>query len=154
MAGPTEKPNRLIDLTGIDRERADQLRAQGFSSVEHVGAASQSQLQIVDGITRGLAGRLLVETEHIEPSEQVTNAVAEIAVDPQPEIDPQEMEKPQLEALTDITGIDRELAKRLREHGLRTVEQVSTAHREQLVAVDGIGGPFADRILAETEDLD
>lgn len=150
----TEKPRRLIDLTGIDPDVADRMRAAGFTDVEHVSAATQSQLQTVEGISSGLAARLLVETERIEPSESVRNAVAEIAVAAEPEADPQEREAEPIETLTDITGVDRELAKRLREQGFQTVEHVSGANSAQLAAVDGIGVPFAERILAETENIE
>lgn len=52
-------------------------------------------------------------------------------------------------AMIDVDGIGSKFADRLREHGYETVEDLSAATREDLLAVDRLGERRAGRIMAD-----
>lgn len=56
--------------------------------------------------------------------------------------------------LTEIDGVNRERAERLREAGYQTIEHVSAASSDQLSDVEGISNALASRIESTTDDID
>jgi large subunit ribosomal protein L32e len=141
-------PQHLTDLTVVDEQRADELRAAGYESVEHVSAATVDQLTQVPGVRRALAGRMKRETADVPVSEEVVEAVASL-YDQQDE-EPDEPEPSVPEDLEGLAGVDWELAQRLRNEGFTSVEHVAAATPTQLSAVEGIRDAFAQRLQAET----
>jgi large subunit ribosomal protein L32e len=145
---------RLTDFTLVDEEMAVALRDAGYETVEHVAAATTEQLQHVDGVNRGIAGRLKVETEGIDPSHSVLETVKDIheSVTHQPESETED--QPDFDSLTDIAIVDEQLATQLREAGYESVADLSLANTDDLAQVDGIPRAVAARLDAVTEGVE
>jgi len=152
--------DELTDLGGVDEEKAKILREAGYETVEHVAAASQDQLQAVEGISTALAARLKAETDEVEISDDVEADVDELGGDEESdEADADEEEadaddEDEFEELTDISGIGASKAEALEEAGYSTVDQVRGADQDELADVSGIGMALAARIKADVGDLD
>jgi hypothetical protein len=144
---------RLTDLTLVDEELARQLRDAGYETVEHVAGATPEQLQHIDGIHRGFAARLAVETSGTEPSQSVLETVREIHESVTDDTEGEPGDQPDFDRLTDIAIVDRELARRLRRAGYRTVEDVSLAETEELARIDGIRKAVAARLTSVTDGI-
>ncbi|WP_436935272.1 50S ribosomal protein L32e [Halovenus marina] len=56
--------------------------------------------------------------------------------------------------LTQLGGVDEEVATNLAEAGYETVEHIGAASQDQLTEVDGVSLALAARIKAETDELD
>jgi large subunit ribosomal protein L32e len=56
--------------------------------------------------------------------------------------------------LTQLGGVDEEVATNLSEAGYETVEHIGAASQDQLTEIDGVSLALAARIKAETDDLD
>jgi len=151
--------DELTDLGGVDEEKAKILREAGYETVEHVAAASQDQLQAVEGISTALAARLKAETDEVEISDDVEADVDELGGEEADEGDDEEEEadaddEDEFEELTDISGIGASKAEALEEAGYSTVDQVRGADQGELAEVSGIGMALAARIKADVGDLD
>ncbi len=148
----------LTDLGGVGEKKAEILREAGFETVEHVAAASQDQLQEIDGISTALAARLKAETDEVEISDDAEADVEDIGDDePEEEAaddEDDEDDEPAIQELTDISGVGEAKADSLREAGFDTVEKVAGADQDELANVDGIGMALAARIKADVGDLD
>ena len=157
----------LTELGGVDDEIAATLREAGYESQEHVSAASQSQLQDVEGVSTALAARMKAETDEVEVSDDVEAAVEELAPEDEAEDvaadadeakatdeDADEDDEPDIQELTDISGVGESKADALREAGYNTVDQVRGASQDELANVDGIGMALAARIKADVGELD
>ena len=152
--------DELTDLGGVDEEKAKILREAGYETVEHVAAASQDQLQAVEGISTALAARLKAETDEVEISDDVEADVDELGGDEESDeadADDEEADaddEDEFEELTDISGIGASKAEALEEAGYSTVDQVRGADQGELAEVSGIGMALAARIKADVGDLD
>jgi len=152
--------DELTDLGGVDEEKAKILREAGYETVEHVAAASQDQLQAVEGISTALAARLKAETDEVEISDDVEADVDELGGDEESDeadADDEEADaddEDEFEELTDISGIGASKAEALEEAGYSTVDQVRGADQDELADVSGIGMALAARIKADVGDLD
>jgi large subunit ribosomal protein L32e len=58
------------------------------------------------------------------------------------------------QTLTDLGGVDSEVADSLREAGYETAEHVAAADQDQLEGVDGVSTALAARMKAETADIE
>lgn len=146
----------LTELGGVDEEKAALLQDAGYETQEHVSAASQDQLTDIEGISTALAARMKAETDEVEVSDDVEASVEELAPDGEDadeEADDTD-EEPEIEELTDISGVGDSKAETLREAGYNTVDQVRGASQEELADVDGIGMALAARIKADVGDVD
>jgi len=149
--------DELTELGGVDEEKADALREAGYESVEHVAAATQDQLQDIEGISTALAARLKAETDEVGISDDVEADVDEIGDDDEAEATDEEEEadeEDEIEELTDISGIGDAKADSLREAGYTTVDHIRGADQDELAEVSGIGMALAARIKADVGDLD
>lgn len=150
----------LTDLGGVGETKAETLREAGYESVEHIAAATQDQLQEIDGISTALAARLKAETDDVEISDDVEADVEEMAPDEDEdeaeaaEADDEEDEEPEIEELTDISGVGDSKADALQDAGIDTIDKVRGADQDELADVDGIGMALAARIKADVGDLD
>jgi large subunit ribosomal protein L32e len=150
----------LTELGGIDEEKAKALRDAGYETPEHVAAASQEQLQEVEGISTALAARLKAETDEVEVSGDVEAEIDELepaadeATESGPAEEGEEDDEPEIAALTDISGVGNSKAESLEDAGYDTVEKVRGASQEDLADVNGIGMALAARIKADVGDLD
>jgi large subunit ribosomal protein L32e len=160
--GGHDETQDLTELGGVDEETADALREAGFESVEHVAAASQDQLQNVEGVSTALAARLKAETDEVAVSDDVEADVEEVGGDEEDEAETDaadedeadEDEESEIEELTDISGVGDAKADSLREAGYNTVAQVKGASQDELADVDGVGMALAARIKADVGDLE
>jgi large subunit ribosomal protein L32e len=160
--GGHDETQDLTELGGVDEETADALREAGFESVEHVAAASQDQLQDVEGVSTALAARLKAETDEVAVSDDVEADVEEVGGDEEDEAETDaadedeadEDEESEIEELTDISGVGDAKADSLREAGYNTVAQVKGASQDELADVDGVGMALAARIKADVGDLE
>jgi large subunit ribosomal protein L32e len=149
----------LTELGGVDSEVADALREAGYETAEHAAAASQDQLEGVDGVSTALAARMKAETADIEASDDIESAVADLDT---AETDTDETEATVSEAdeeeeitdLTDISGVGESKAEALEAEGYGTVDYVRGASQEELSNVDGIGMALAARIKADVGDIE
>jgi len=155
--------DELTDLGGVDEEKAKILREAGYETVEHVAAASQDQLQAVEGISTALAARLKAETDEVEISDDVEADLDELGGDEESDDSDEDAaddeadaddEEDEFEELTDISGIGASKAEALEEAGYNTVDQVRGADQDELAEVSGIGMALAARIKADVGDLD
>ncbi|MFW6435231.1 MAG: 50S ribosomal protein L32e [Halovenus sp.] len=153
--------DELTDLGGVDEEKAEILREAGYETVEHVAAASQDQLQAIEGISTALAARMKAETDEVEISDDVEADVDERGddeetdeSDAEEEADADDEDEDEFEELTDISGIGASKAEALEEAGYKTVDQVRGADQDELAEVGGIGMALAARIKADVGDLD
>ncbi|MXR52560.1 50S ribosomal protein L32e [Halovenus sp. WSH3] len=144
----------LTELGGIDEEKAEALREAGYESPEHVAAASQEQLQNVEGISTALAARLKAETDEVEVSAGVEADIEELEPDEDEEEAESDEDEPEIEELTDISGVGDSKAASLEDAGYDTVDKVRGASQDELADVDGIGMALAARIKADVGDLD
>ncbi len=146
----------LTELGGIDEEKAEALREAGYESPEHIAAASQDQLQDVEGISTALAARLKAETDEVEVSVGVEAEIDEL----EPEADEAEDEsddeadEDEIEELTDISGVGASKAEALEDDGFDTVDKVRGASQDELAETNGVGMALAARIKADVGDLD
>lgn len=62
-------PAELIDISGVNEDRAAVLRDAGYSTVDDIRAAEQSELAAVEGIGTALAARIKADVGDIEVSE-------------------------------------------------------------------------------------
>ena len=149
--------DELTELGGVDEEKAEALREAGYETPEHVAAASQDQLQDVEGISTALAARLKAETDEVEVSVGVEAEIEELEPDDAGEDeaeDEDEDDEPEIEDLTDISGVGDSKAGSLEDAGYGTVDKVRGASQDELAEVDGIGMALAARIKADVGDLD
>ena len=152
-----ETAQELTDLGGIGEEKAKTLREAGYETVEHVAAASQDQLQDIDGISTALAARLKAETDAVEITDDVETDVEELEpedADDDEDAADDDTDEPEIEELTDISGVGDSKADALREAGFDSVDKVRGADQDQLASIDGIGMALAARIKADVGDLD
>ena len=155
----TEAATELTDLGGVGPAKAETLQDAGYETVEHVSAATQDQLQAVDGISTALAARIKAETDDVEVSDDVEASVEELAPeeadegDEDAEADSEDAEA-EIEDLTDISGVGDAKADALREAGYETVDHVRGASQDELADVEDIGMALAARIKADVGDLE
>ncbi|WP_436900965.1 50S ribosomal protein L32e [Halovenus halobia] len=149
--------DELTELGGIDEEKAGALRESGYESPEHIAAASQDQLQDVEGISTALAARLKAETDEVEVSVGVEAEIDEL----EPEDDEAEAEsddeadtEDEIEELTDISGVGASKADALEDAGFDTVDKIRGASQDELAETNGVGMALAARIKADVGDLD
>ena len=153
----TESDSEETDLTelgGVDEEKAAILQDAGYETQEHVSAASQDQLTDIDGISTALAARMKAETDEVEVSDDVEASVEELAPEEDETEDEEEDDEPEIQELTDISGVGDSKADTLREAGYNTVDQVRGASQDDLADIDGIGMALAARIKADVGDVD
>ena len=148
--------DELTELGGVDEEKAEALREAGYETPEHVAAASQDQLQDVEGISTALAARLKAETDEVEVSVGVEAEIEELEPDDagEDEAEDEDDDEPEIEDLTDISGVGDSKAGSLEDAGYGTVDKVRGASQDELAEVDGIGMALAARIKADVGDLD
>jgi large subunit ribosomal protein L32e len=147
----------LTELGGIDEQKAEALRESGYETPEHIAAASQDQLQDVEGISTALAARLKAETDEVEVSVGVEAEIDELEPDDDTEDEAEEEEseaEDEIEELTDISGVGESKAGSLEDAGFDTVDKVRGASQDELADVNGIGMALAARIKADVGDLD
>jgi large subunit ribosomal protein L32e len=152
----------LTDLGGVDDSAAETLRDAGYETVEHVGAATQDQLQSIEGISTALAARMKAETDEIEVSDDVEADVEDLTSAAEEEAEAEaaadaeaaEAEEPEISDLTDISGVGESKADALRDAGFNTIEQIRGASQDELSNVDGVGMALAARIKADVGDLE
>ena len=155
----------LTDLGGVEEDVAEALRGAGYASRAHVAAASQDQLQDVDGVSTALAARMKAETDELAVSDDVEAEVeglgdegGDAAEADDDEADKTEVdeddEEPELTELTDISGIGDAKAETLREDGYTSIDHIRGASQEGLADVEGIGMALAARIKADVGDLE
>ena len=157
----------LTDLGGVEEDVAEALRGAGYESRAHVAAASQDQLQDVDGVSTALAARMKAETDELAVSDDVEAEVEELDEEDEDaaEADDDEAdetgadaededEEPELTELTDISGIGEAKAETLREDGYTSIDHIRGASQEELADVEGIGMALAARIKADVGDLE
>ena len=155
----------LTDLGGVEEDVAEALRGAGYASRAHVAAASQDQLQDVDGVSTALAARMKAETDELAVSDDVEAEVeglgdeggdaAEADDDEADETGADEDdEEPELTELTDISGIGDAKAETLREEDYTSIDHIRGASQEELADVEGIGMALAARIKADVGDLE
>ena len=160
-----EDESDLTDLGGVDAETAEALQEAGIESRAHVAAASQDQLQDVDGVSTALAARMKAETDELAVSDDVEAEVEELgdeggdaAEADDDEADKTEVdeddEEPELTELTDISGIGDAKAETLREEDYTSIDHIRGASQEELADVEGIGMALAARIKADVGDLE
>ncbi len=149
-----ETTQELTDLGGVGEEKAEILREAGYESVEHIAAASQDQLQEIEGISTALAARIKAETDEVEISDDVEADVEELEPDDAGEEETEEDDEPEITELTDISGVGESKAESLREAGFDNVDKVRGADQDELADVDGVGMALAARIKADVGDLD
>ena len=155
----------LTDLGGVEEDVAEALRGAGYESRAHVAAASQDQLQDVDGVSTALAARMKAETDELAVSDDVEAEVDELGDEggdaaeadddeaDETEVD-EDDEEPELTELTDISGIGDAKAETLREDGYTSIDHIRGASQEELADVEGIGMALAARIKADVGDLE
>ena len=155
----------LTDLGGVEEDVAEALRGAGYESRAHVAAASQDQLQDVDGVSTALAARMKAETDELAVSDDVEAEVDELGDEggdaaeadddeaDETEVD-EDDEEPELTELTDISGIGDAKAETLREEGYTSIDHIRGASQEELADVKGIGMALAARIKADVGDLE
>jgi large subunit ribosomal protein L32e len=154
-----EEFSDLTDLGGVGEATAESLREAGYESVEHVSAASQDQLQEVEGVSTALAARMKAETDAVEISDDVEADVEELEPEDEAEDeaeteDDEQDDEPEIQELTDISGVGDSKAEALREAGYDNVAKVKGASQDELANVDGIGMALAARIKADVGDLE
>ena len=156
-------PAELTELGGVDEDAAEALQEAGYETVEHVSAATQEQLQDVEGVSTALAARMKAETDSLAVSDDVEAEVEELAPEdddeePAAEDDEPDAEadddEPEIQELTDISGVGDSKAEALEEAGYDTVDQIRGASQEDLANVNGIGMALAARIKADVGDLE
>ncbi len=157
--GDEEVPTELTELGGVDEDAAEALQDAGYETVEHVSAATQEQLQDVEGVSTALAARLKAETDSLDVSDDVEAEVKELAPEAEDEDDASDAEddgddEPEIQELTDISGVGDSKAEALEEAGFDTVDQIRGASQDELANVDGIGMALAARIKADVGDLE
>ena len=140
----------LTELGGVDDETAETLTEAGFETVEHISAASQDQLQAIDGVSTALAARMKAETDDVEITDDIEAAVEEL----DDEVGDEDEDEPEITELTDISGVGDSKADALRDAGYDSVAKVQGASQEELANVEGIGMALAARIKADIGDLE
>jgi large subunit ribosomal protein L32e len=150
----------LTEIGGVDSEVADALREAGYETAEHVAAASQDQLEGVDGVSTALAARMKAETDDIETSDDIESEVADLDTaetetdEAEATVSEADEDAEEITELTDISGVGESKAEALREAGYGTVDYVRGASQEDLSDVDGIGMALAARIKADVGDIE
>jgi len=150
----------LTELGGVDSEVADALREAGYETAEHVAAASQDQLEGVDGVSTALAARMKAETDDIETSDDIESEVADLDTaetetdEAEATVSEADEDAEEITELTDISGVGESKAEALREAGYGTVDYVRGASQKDLSDVDGIGMALAARIKADVGDIE
>ena len=167
-AGGSEE-TELTDLGGVGPAKAETLQEAGYETVEHVSAATQDQLQDVDGISTALAARLKAETDDVEVSDDVEPSVeapedadTETADEADESADEDETDaaadeaddEDEIQELTEISGVGDAKADALRDAGYDTVDHVRGASQDELADVEDIGMALAARIKADVGDLE
>lgn len=142
----------LTELGGVDEETAKELYDAGYESIEHVSAAPQDQLQEIEDVSTALAARMKAETDEVEISDDVAAEIEELTPESE-EADVDEAE-PDIEELTEISGVGESKADALREAGYDTVDKVRGASQDELADVEGVGMALAARIKADVGDLE
>jgi large subunit ribosomal protein L32e len=163
-----EDAEELTSVAGVDEETAEALREAGYETVADLAAASTDDLSEVEGISTALAARIEADVGEVEVDEDVeAEEVEDEAADDEDdeseaagEDDEEEAneaeddEEPEVEDLTDISGVGDAKAETLREAGYGTVEDVRAASQDDLADVDGVGMALAARIKADVGDLE
>nr|WP_267638200.1 50S ribosomal protein L32e [Halovenus rubra] len=148
----------LTGLGGVDEETASTIRDAGFETVEHVSAATQDQIQDVEGVSTALAARIKAETDEVEVSDNVEADVDELSSDEsdtaETDDSDDEDEEPEIQELTDISGVGDAKADSLQDAGYDSVAKVKGASQDELANVDGIGMALAARVKADIGDLE
>jgi large subunit ribosomal protein L32e len=95
--------------------------------------------------------------EAVEDAEDGTDTDEEAETVPDEESDTDESvdeDDAEESGLTQLGGVDEEVAANLAEAGYETVEHIGAASQDQLTEVDGVSLALAARIKAETDELD
>jgi large subunit ribosomal protein L32e len=77
-----EGPQELTDISGVGNAKAAALEGAGYTSVEDVKAASQSDLAEVDGIGNALAARIKADVGGLEVAEETEAEVEDETEEP------------------------------------------------------------------------
>jgi large subunit ribosomal protein L32e len=175
-----EDAEELTSVAGVDEETAEALREAGYETVADLAAASTDDLSEVEGISTALAARIEADVGEVEVDEDVEAEEVEdeaAAEDDESEAageggeaeagddetedavedeaaEAEDDEEPEVEDLTDISGVGDAKAETLREAGYGTVEDVRAASQDDLADVDGVGMALAARIKADVGDLE
>lgn len=62
-------PSELIDISGVNEERATVLRDAGYTTVDDIRAADQSELAAIEGVGTALAARIKADVGDLEVRE-------------------------------------------------------------------------------------
>jgi large subunit ribosomal protein L32e len=146
----------LTDVGGVDETTAATLREAGFESVADLRAASQADLEDVEGVSTALAARIRADVGDLDVDE---TPGAEVADDDEGSGDPAIEEAAADEAdgpedLTDISGVGEKKAETLRAAGYDSVGAIRAASQADLADVEGVGMALAARIKADVGDLE
>lgn len=76
---PEEVPDELTGVSGVGEEKADDLRAAGFDSIDALRRAEQSELSDVEGIGNALAARIKADVGGLEVEDETEAEVEEEA---------------------------------------------------------------------------
>lgn len=157
------EPTELSDISGVGDETADALREAGFESIADIEAASQDDLEEVEGIGTALAARIKAAVADAATDDD-SGAVAEAAdeeesasegeAEPSVEDDESDADESAIESLEDISGVGADKADALREAGYETPAEVAAASQDDLSEVEGIGTALAARIVADVGEID
>ena len=77
-----EGPQELTDISGVGNAKAAALEGAGYTTVEDVKAASQSDLAEVDGIGNALAARIKADVGGLEVAEETEAEVEDETEEP------------------------------------------------------------------------
>lgn len=80
-----DRPGELVDISGVSEARAEVLTEAGYTSVDEIRAASQSELASIDGIGTALAARIKADVGDLEVSEEQEAEIQEETPPPEPE---------------------------------------------------------------------
>lgn len=77
-------PTELIDISGVNEDRAAVLHEAGYSTVDDIRAAGQSELAAIEGIGTALAARIKADVGDLEVSEDQEAEIQEAEEPPEP----------------------------------------------------------------------
>jgi large subunit ribosomal protein L32e len=154
--------DELEDVAGIDEETAAVLREAGYETVEDVRRADQDDLAAIEDVGNALAARIKADVGDLELDDETEAEVEEDAetdeadADEADEADAEESEdaEPDIQELTDISGVGESKADALREAGFDSVEKVRGASQDDLAEAEGVGNALAARIKADVGQLE
>jgi large subunit ribosomal protein L32e len=158
MSGdPHEDERTLEDVSGVGPSKAQALRDAGYETIADVRAATQEELDDVEGIGTALAARIKADVGDLDVEEgtgTVEEAETEEADDADAESVADDADAETPTDLTDVSGVSEGRAEALRDAGYGSVADVRRASQEDLAEVEGIGTALAARIKADVGDLD